>query len=409
MARRETTVAGPGSRALVVDLIRSAGPISRVELTVATGLTQPSISNIVRKLIDDGVVRETGATVATGGKPRSLLVINSHAIYGLGMQLGVDAITCVATDTRGGVVGRQLVEGVAGEAPELAVQRMATLCRDMMSGLGLAHEVIAGLAVVAPGPIEPSGGVVLGTPGLQLWEGFPLASALEQALDLPVLVDNDSAAAAVGEFWSRQVSRDDTFGSVYMGTGIGAGVVIDGALYRGAGSNAGELGHISIERDGIACYCGNRGCLERYAAPPAVVALARQQPDLRRELALDDIPADARAFDEIARAAVQGVPAARALVEDSAEQLADAVLTLVNLLDLNGIVLAGPGFAVAGSIYTRTIRRVLAERAFARSAHGIVVELSSNPRDSAAIGAAALILQGSVAPGHGPQLSALST
>ncbi len=84
MARRESTAAGPGSRALIVDLIRSSGPISRVELVEATGLTQPTISNIVRRLIDDGVVRETGDTVATGGKPRTMLVINSRAAYGVG-------------------------------------------------------------------------------------------------------------------------------------------------------------------------------------------------------------------------------------------------------------------------------------------------------------------------------------
>ncbi|WP_448058495.1 ROK family transcriptional regulator [Cellulomonas hominis] len=406
MARRETSLAGPGSRAFVVDLIRSSGPISRVELVEATGLTQPSISNIVRRLIDDGVVRETGATVATGGKPRALLVINSHAAYGIGVHLGVDTITCVATDTRGGAVGRLLVEGAGERHPEEVVDLVAGVVGDLVGGLGLARESLAGVAVVAPGQIRASANPVTGPPGLARWAGFPLAARLERAVGLPVLVDNDSAAAAIGEFWARQVSRERTFGCLYMGTGIGAGIVVDGALHRGASSNAGELGHITAVSGGIACYCGNHGCLERYAAPPALVARARAHPTLLADLDLASQD-DARAFDALARAAVYGVQPARELLDESARLLADAAVSLVNLLDLDTLVLAGPGFAVAGSIYTAAVRERLGAAAFARATHGVDVDLSSNPRDSAAVGAAALVLQGSVAPGHGPQVGGL--
>ncbi|WP_328916114.1 MULTISPECIES: ROK family transcriptional regulator [unclassified Streptomyces] len=406
MARRESAAAGPGSRALIVDLIRSSGPISRVELVKVTGLTQPTISNIVRRLIDDGVVRETGDTVATRGKPRAMLIINSRAAYGVGIHVGADTLTCVVTDTRGGTVGRQLVAGTADSRPAGVVARLAALYRDVTDGLGLPPQSVAGMAVVGPGPVDIARGGFLAPPGLRQWAGLDLARALTGRLDVPVLVDSDASAAAVGEFWGRRVSRERVFGCLYMNSGIGSGVVLDGALHRGASSNAGKIGHVTVVRDGERCHCGNRGCLEQYAAPRVLVARARAVPGLADRLRIRPDDPDARAFDVLARAAIYGDAEARALVDESAALLAEGAVTLANLWDLDTLVLAGPGFAVAGSIYVTEIRRRLAERAFTRDVHGVRVDLSSNPRDAAAIGGAALVLQGSVAPGHGPQVTA---
>jgi predicted NBD/HSP70 family sugar kinase len=418
VARRESAAAGPGSRALIVDLIRSSGPISRVELVESTGLTQPTISTIVRRLIDDGVVRETGDTVATRGKPRSMLIINSRAAYGVGIHLGADTLTCVVTDTRGGTVGRQLVAFPSGEEPEGVVARLATLYLDIVHGLGLPPQSVAGMAVVGPGPVDVARGRfrALSQPaaenrsgtslsGLRHPADLDLAHGLTRRLGVPVLVDSDAGAAAVGEFWGRQVSRDRTFGCLYMNSGIGSGVVLDGALHRGASSNAGRIGHIGAVRDGEPCQCGNRGCVEQYAAPHALVARVRATPGLADRLRIRPGDTDARAFNLLTRAAIYGDEQARALVDESAALLAESAVVLANLWDLDTLVLAGPGFAVAGSIYVSEIRRRVAGQAFAREVHGIDVDLSSNPRDSAAIGGAALVLQGSFAPGHGPQVS----
>lgn len=404
MARREATPAAPGSRALVVDLIRSSGPISRVELTAATGLTQPAISMIVRKLLTDGIIRQTGSA-SSGGKPRQLLEINARARIGIGIQLGFESITFVATDTSGGIIARQQVDGAAVEQPDEVTQRIVAGYEDFVRGTGIDRGTIAGVAVVAPGPIDQVAGRVLGPPTLQHWRDFPLRERLGAGMGVPILVDNDAAAAAVGEYWSRAVSRHRTFGSIYIGTGIGAGIMLDGALLRGASSNAVEVGHISVVPGGRACFCGNRGCLERYAAPLVVVEDASTDAASFASLDLSFRPEDqGRDFDVLSLAAVNGHPAALALAERAAEHLAEAAVTLVNLFDLDEVVLTGPGVAIAGSIYTRTIRARLDERRFARRAHALDVSLSSNPRDAAAIGASSLVLQSTLSPGHGPVL-----
>ncbi|NNH03829.1 ROK family transcriptional regulator [Microbacterium ulmi] len=386
----------------MVDLIRSSGPISRVELTAATGLTQPAVSIIVRKLIQDGLVRETGSTTPTAGKPRTLLTINARAVIAIGIQLGVEDSVFVAVDSTGGIFGRQGFAGAGVDAPQVVIDRLVDDYRAFLDGLGADESRVAGVAVVAPGPINVERGLVVGPPSLRRWVDFPLRDAFARRVGPPVLVDNDSAASAVGEFWTRQISRESTYACLYMGGGIGAGLVSSGALYRGSSSNTTELGHVSIDLNGRDCFCGNRGCVERYAAPSAVVAEARSDARLADELELDTEVV--RAFDAIARAAVQGHPRALDLIVASARHLAEATVNFANIVDPDSITLAGWGFAIAGSIYAREIGAVLAERAFARRAHGIDVALSSNPRDSAAVGAAALILQSSLTPGHGPAL-----
>jgi predicted NBD/HSP70 family sugar kinase len=386
MARRETPAAGPGSRALVVDVVRSATTISRVELAELTGLTQPSISNIVRDLIADGVIHETGSAGSIRGKPRKLLAINPANRFGIGFQLGGESLTCVAIDLTGGVVGREVVPLDGTDLPT----RLAERFDDFTAGLDLPRDRVEGLAIVAPTARpghesdSPEWGVV--------------RADLAERLKIPVLVENDAAAAALGEFWTRRVSRGQSFGSVYLSTGIGAGLVFGGALFRGASFDAGELGHLSIHYDGRPCPCGNQGCVERYASMAAIVEDARADPELAARLRLDGTLSSA--YDVIARAAVSGDTAAFAVVDRAAGHLSVAVTSMVNLLDLGRLVLTGPGVAVAGSIYARRLRAHLARTAHARHRHEIVVELSAQPRDAASIGAAALVVQASIAPGH---------
>lgn len=405
MARRESTPESPGSRALIVDLVRSSGPISRVELTQATGLTQPAVSVIVRKLLDDGVIVEKGLAPSTGGKPRRLLDINSRAGIGIGIQLGFDTMTFVATDTNGGVVARQGFWGAQTAPPIEVVQRIGHAYRQFLELAGVTVADVTGVAVVVPGPLDHDQGGIVEAPTLPAWTGFPLRQHLEEMLATPVLVDNDASAAALGEFWSRGISRYSTFGAIYLGTGIGAGVVTDGSLYRGASSNATEIGHISVDSAGAECACGNYGCLELVASPGAILRAAATRRDELGGLSLSFEQSLVQFdYDTLALAAIAGHGVAEELITQGARAVARATLTFCNLFDLDEIVLTGPAMANAGSIYARETRAAL-ERSFARRSHAVSVDLSANPRDAAAIGGAAMTLQGSLAPGHGPALA----
>jgi len=215
------------------------------------------------------------------------------------------------------------------------------------------------------------------------------------------MLDNDATAAALGEYWSGGVGTATTFASVFMGTGIGAGLLVNGSAYRGASGNAGEIGHICLDPAGPECWCGARGCTETLAGPATVTAAARADHSIARASGLDSArpPLSVAAeFAAVARAARRGDRGARALLEQSAGYLAVATRTLANILDLELIVLTGPSLAVAGSIYLPVVQEELDRWFFARATHSISVQLSRSAATAPAIGAAALVLQSELVP-----------
>jgi predicted NBD/HSP70 family sugar kinase len=182
-----------------------------------------------------------------------------------------------------------------------------------------------------------------------------------------------------------------------MGSGIGSGIVIDGTIYHGLSANVGEIGHVTVNALGPACPCGSRGCLELYAGPKAIMEKATDAV-ARGDLNLTLTGKTSVDFATLGTAATRGDTAAAALIQESADYLAAALVSMVNLFDLPLIMLAGNAFSTAGSIYVQTISRVLAERAMVRDIHPIEVRMSVNGNDAAALGAATLVLQDRLSP-----------
>jgi predicted NBD/HSP70 family sugar kinase len=363
------------SRAAILDQIRAAGTISRVELTTATGFTAATVSTVVRRLIDEGLVLEVGRGEPTGGKPRMLLELDPFARFAVGVHLDHAGITYVIANLGGSVVARWRRPGAGSDDP-----------RDVDG------ERLLGLGVVSPGPLSASTGMTLTPPVMHAWTEFPLAAALEAEVGLPVLLDNDATAAAIGEYWSGGIPTGSAFAALYMGTGIGAGIIVDGTVFRGASSNAGEVGHICVDADGPPCWCGGNGCVEALAGPAAVVVAARAAGIELPDRGVFD------AFAALARAAARGEEPAVDVFQRSARYVGVAAQTLANVLDVELVVLTGPAFALAGSLYVPEIERRLASSFFARRSHAVRVAISSNAHEAAAVGAAALVLQSELAP-----------
>jgi len=390
VVRQRVSLAGGTSRGLVLDLIRTLGPISRVELAETTGLTQATMSTVVRQLLGEGLVIETGRGESTGGKPPVMLDVNPDARFAVGVQLGRESITYVVINLSGSIVGRTRTAGIGSTEPSEMVQRLAAEVDRTLDGLGIEKASVVGVGVVAPGPLDVGKGMILHSPHLSAWLDVPIRSMLSDAVGLPVILDNDATAAAIGDFWSGKLDDAVAHATVYMGTGIGAGVLIDGIVFRGSSSNAGELGQVVVTgTDGQSAY------LEEIADPGAVVRRAHATGEAARLGLPDD---DFAGFRAIATAAARGDIGATALIEDSAELLASGVLTLANLFDLDSVSLAGPAFAVAGPTYVRAISRRLERDFFVRTQHGIRVRLSTDVSDAAAVGGAALVLQTELAP-----------
>lgn len=392
----------PGaSTSAVLDAIRAAGTISRVGLTRVTGLTGATVSTVVRRLLDEELVVEIGRAESTGGKPRVLLELNQSARYAVGAHLDHSGITYAVTNLAGAPVARMTRPGPEGAEPAQVLERMSREIDLLITGIGVDRSKILGLGLVSPGPLTSTNGMNRTPPFMRSWEDFPLDTELEILTGLPVLLDNDATASAIGEYWSGGTSGESTFAALYMGTGIGAGFLLDGVAYRGASGNAGEIGHTSLNIDGPVCWCGMRGCAEVLAGPAAVVDAARADARVAQAAGLDRLPEGASIamqFAAIARASRNGVVGARQILERSARYLAVAAHTVVNLLDVRMLVLTGASFAAASHIYVPAVRELLDQSFFARSSHPVDVRLSHAADTAPAIGAAAMVLQSELVP-----------
>jgi predicted NBD/HSP70 family sugar kinase len=392
------------TRGVVLDLIRAARTVSRVELAANSGLTPPTITQVVRELMEHGLVVEVGRGTSTGGKPPTLLQLNAEARYSVGVLFERNICVVVVADLAGQVVARTSFHGTELLPPDQALPLVASRVEALLDAAGVERDRVLGAGLVSYGPQDRQAGVLLTHQPTAEWLGYPIAPKLSELLDLPVLLDNDAAAAAIGEYWLGAVEQNSTYGCIYMASGIGGAVISKGRTYRGSSSNSVEIGHISIDLAGAECDCGNRGCLENYAGPGAVIRQAFATEGLARRLGLDPLGNDFLTdFALIAAAAAAGDPAAYQLIERSARHLAIGAVTMASLFDLDLIVLAGPSFATAGPIYQTLIEHEVQQRTFARRAHPVRVVQSVSGSDAAAIGGAVLALKSGLATLDLPQ------
>lgn len=390
-----------GSASLILDAVRAAGTVSRVGIAQVTGLTGASVTNIVRKLIEQGLVVEVGRAESTGGKPRTLLQLNASARYAVGVHLDHSAITYVITDLAGTSIVELIRHGSIDLPPQETVALMAREISRLIEQQGIDRSLVLGVGLVSPGPLSSTDGIRLAPAFMKDWEDFPLDTALADLSGFPVLLENDATASAVGEYWSGGTEREANFAVLYMGTGFGAGIFTHGSHYRGASGNAGEIGHTSVDLNGPQCWCGMRGCVELLAGPAALVARAEANPALSQRLgliALGQDVATAVRFAQIAQHARNGDPEAAALFHDSARYVAAAAHTIANILDLPMLVLTGASFEAASDFYLEAIAQTLAATHFSRANHTISVRLSKTAVTAAAIGGAALVLQTALVP-----------
>lgn len=384
------------SRVAVLEAIRAIGPASRVELAAHTRLTQATISTTVRDLMVDGLVAETGERTPTRGKPRSLLQLVPAARCAVGVQIGADAIIVVVADALGAVVARTRLRGAREDDPRRTIDRVCAAIDELISTSGLPGERIIGLGVVTPGLLDIGRGTILRSRSLRHWVGRDLRAEFGDRTSLEVITDNDATAAALGEFWGGSIPGSRAHCTVYMGDSVGAGLLMDGAAYRGASANTGAIGSIAVRAGG-----GWRGSTVEDLATPRAVAERARSALATGAVSSATLTEDGdwfRDFQSISIAAVHGDPLGIELIRESCDYLSDAVVTVANLLDLDSISLAGPAFTIAGTLYLRHLSERLSRDSFAADRHPLRVRLSTQVTDAAAVGAAALVLQQDLRP-----------
>lgn len=400
-ARRGTNLPRMGdfNRSVVLDSIRRARTgLSRVELGHSTGLSAQTVSNICRRLIDEQMVVEAGKASGGPGKPRTILRLNPSGVFAIGVHLDPAVMTFAILDLTGAVVVRSGKRTPVANDPNRIITAIAGEIERLIVASGVDRRKIAGLGIATPGPIDPERGTVVDPPHLLGWHRVPLRDALAHSTGFPVIIDKDVTAAAVAETWAGGPSGSGSFVFFYLGTGIGAGLVIDNEVVRGRSHNAGEIGHIITDPGGPHCDCGLRGCIAVTCMPKNLVLEAEE----RGVLADTRVRSGAHAVDEqfsaLCELARNGNAAAAEILDRSAVRVARAVSVITNLLDVDRVVFGGPYWARLRDVYLRRIPGLLDELTVARSIHRVDVAGTGVGEDAGAVGAACLVLDDALAP-----------
>ena len=282
-------------------------------------------------------------------------------------------------------------EGVA----ERIVGLVQSVILDTIESGNASRRDFLGIGIGAPGPLDREKGVVLVAPNLG-WKDFPLRDRIQDKLNLPATLDNDANCATFGEWWQGAARGGKNVVGLTIGTGIGGGLILDGALYHGSSDMAGEVGHTTIDLNGRHCKCGNYGCLEAYASAPAIATRAREV--LVREESESTIPAMVNGkFDDITAqivydAAKQGDPVASEIVRDTARYLGAGVANLLNIFNPDTVVIAG-GVTAAGDALFVPLRAEVRRRAFSPAVRAMRLVAGELPGTAGVVGAVASFKQ----------------
>ncbi|MEV5553454.1 ROK family transcriptional regulator [Nonomuraea wenchangensis] len=359
----------------ILQLIRNGTCRTRKELIEHTGLSRSTITDRVDRLIDAGYIHESGVGASGGGRPPSVLDVDAGRRLMLVADLGAIHARVALTD----LAARPLAEESAGLRIDLGPEAVLSWVRECFQRLldraGRLPGDVCGVGIDLPGSVDHVSGRVIRSFLMPGWDDFPVGEAVGAGYDVPILVENDANAMALGEWWTSWRGSDALL-LVKVSTGIGTGIVLDGQIYRGVEEAAGNIGHVRIrESDDRVCTCGSRGCVASLASGRALAA------DLGQESSLD-----------VVRLVQTGDPAAIARTQEAGRTLGVVLATAVSLLNPAALVLAGD-MAETREHYLTGIREVVYRRSLPYTTRNLEIVTSSLGGRAGIAGMAVIVME----------------
>ncbi|MFC7678491.1 ROK family protein [Paenibacillus sp. GCM10028914] len=365
---------------IILNTIIRFAPLSRAKLSELTGLNKATVSNLVQELVDNHLVQEIGPGESSGGRKPRMLLFNGKAGYAVGVEIRLKQMVAVLTDLEGSIVAEQecLLEQ---HDVSSVLSKLIEMTEQLMELVPTSHYRIVGVGIGVPGMVDHNG-TVLFAPNLG-WEMVPLQKLLEDAIGVPVTIDNEANAGAQGEL--RFGAGRDVQHLLYIsaGSGIGSGIIINGELYKGARGYAGETGHMSIEADGKVCSCGNRGCWELYASEKTYES--------------SSTPLPARRTSELVRYAEQGHVGTIDHFSEIGRFIGIGLTNLVNSFNPQSVVIGGP-LSDAREWIEKTMQQVVSQRTLPYHRERMEIRFAELGSRSTVIGAAYLAISQFLGP-----------
>lgn len=367
------------NRAQILSLLRDEGPLSRMDIAHRTGLSSTSVSRSVNKLIEVGVLAE-GSTFATSrpGRPAVGVTIRDDAVFVVGVQVGVGFVRLGLMNAFGTTTASDAFEYDTATAPNDVMEQIGAAIRSLLEPV--PSEKVAAVGVTVPGPVDADGRTLLLPLNLP-WRDVPIADVLEPIVGVPVTVDHNVRSMALAESRFGSGRGHDSVAFVYLRTGLGAGLVVEGQPFAGGMRGAIALGHVRVVEDGLPCVCGSSGCLETIVSGPALAAAADR---LNLTGDLDPLTLLWEAAQADARAAE--------VINEVFEHLTLALSTVVNLLNPE-LLLLGGSLATTPDGFIARLERGIRQAVFPLIRETVHIEPSDLGIDAGVAGGGTLALE----------------
>ena len=394
-AKRSRPVALPdGGLALeVLEFVWKRETVSRAEIARRTGRSRSTISEVVSRLLPTGLIEEVGSGESRGGRRPILIGFRDGASTILGMDIGAAHVSVALTDLRGRIHEWRQQDHPVQSDPQGTAALAVALGEECLAARGAGSPGPMGIGVAVPSPVDPGSPYRILERILPAWHDFDLPGALRGHFGIPVFVDNDANLGALAEHhWGKAVGVDD-FAYLKVATGIGAGLMIGGEIYRGATGVAGEIGHVAIDPRGPRCVCGNRGCLATFVGTRALVARTRALlPDFPHSVLAGTVP-DIRSLED---AALADDSLALKVVGEAARNLGIVIAGVLNLMNPGSVVLGG-SLSRLGDRLIVPLSKAVASRTLVASAAASRVRTSELGPRTTALGASTHVLVAALA------------
>lgn len=378
------------NRSLVLQTIRAYNPISRIELTEITTLTPSTITSLIDELIRNGLVREVGNIRRGIGRSRTLVSINNEAYYVLGIDLARTSISVGVVDLLGNLLTVKRVSSDLNQQFPITLNTLKETIYSLLEEINLQiREKIIAIGIGSPGPLSPSRGIIISPPNFTGWSNIPLKKIMEEEFKLPTFIENDAKACALGERWFGCCKNIDNFVYLAVGTGVGAGIIINGEIYRGQGELAGEIGHTTIDINGPRCGCGNYGCLEIYTSILSLIERIKREEKLKY-LLKDGYLETLESFYKIAR---EGDIRAVEILNDYCFWLGVGIVNIINIFSPSAVILGREALINGADLIIPRIEKIIYERGFSITSQQTKILSSIIGQNTGVIGAATIALQ----------------
>lgn len=384
--RADQTTVRRANLGVVLQHVARSGPRSRARIAADTGLTRGTVSSLVSELIDLELLRETGEDERPGGVGRPAQTLELHdRVVAVGLEVNVDYLAVCAEDLTGAVrYERRVFTDNRRSSPGPVLSRLARMARQAIDAVEDDGLLVAGIAVALPGLVEVTSGMLLRAPNLG-WSEIAIADEMQRRIGpLPVRVENEANLAALAEQWQGAAEGLRSFICVFGEVGVGAGIFVDGELFRGAHGFGGEFGHMIVDRDGAPCACGSLGCLETFVGQEAIARRAGIEVGMGGRMR--------SVTEELVRRAGAGEPRTLRSLDEAGQFLGIGLAAAVNLFDVEAVVLGGC-FGPLAPWLEESVRGALDERVLSAGWARCEVRSSQLGEGAAVRGGAALTLR----------------